>query len=148
MTMHTCILTEKGAALKEAQEKKSQKQKSQKNTQAQSATSGSHKNVTKANKGDESSSSSKEDDCCPQKQHCQPDPEEIIEIDDGRDSEQAEEVVNEELVVRDEELDAGDEELDVEGSKGLEVRGEEPHNDNGSDIELLDSLCQLLTMRT
>ena len=43
-----------------------------------------------------------------------------IEIDNGRDSEQVEEV-----------LDVGDEELDVD---------EQPDNDNASDIKLLDSV--------
>ena len=130
-------LTKKGTALKDSmQEKNSCKWKSR-NTQSRSGTSSHKKKVAKANNTQDDSSSSPEDDSRPQKWRRQPDPKEIVEIDDG-DSEQPINVVDE---GDDSELDEGDEELepDVEGSEGLDTRDEEPANGLESDIELLDS---------
>ena len=137
MTACARTLTEKGTALKDSMQEKNNCKRKSCNTQSWSGTSSHKKKVAKANNTQDDSSSSLEDDSCPQKWHCQPDPKEIVEIDDG-DSEQPINVVDE---GDDSELDEGDEELepDVEGSEGLDTRDEEPANGLESDIELLDS---------
>ena len=132
------VLTEKGTALKEQQAAKNSRKQKPHNTQ--SGTLSLKKKVTKANNTRDDSSSSSEDDCRPQKRYRQPDPNEIVEIEDGDDSEQVEEVANDEGDDLELLAEGDNFELDVlEGGKGLDVRNEGPANGNESEIELLHS---------